>query len=1672
CLTSLGTAVSPDHWMLIGHFPVRISLNGSPLSHLLLDSASGHIYVGAVNALYHLSPDLELISSGRTGPKLDSPDCLPPIDPQDCTQARETDNTNKILLLEEGGEKRCLIVCGTVLQGTCEKRSLGNVSEVLYQTDNPVDTQYVAANDPRVSTVGVVVEQKGTRLMLVGRGYTSKGPGGIPPITTRRLAPSRHHQAPTFSHEDLGKLVVGSYSEFNNHFVAALRHNSHVYFLFSRRDVWRNREYRTYVSRLCAGDTSFYSYVEVPLSCQGGYNLAQAATLGTHVGSSSLFVAMATGQASTPAPTARSALCVYSMGEVDRAMRQAQLLCYTKEGRDDQGKEEAYIEYEVSSQCLRLAEDSLSKYPCGGEHTPSPIASAVPLQATPSLTSSSQLTAVVTSVEAGNTIVLLGDKKGQLHKVFLQGSGPGTVYESVQVDKDSPVNADLLLDTARQSVYVLTESKVRSRVPVSQCEQHSDCSSCLSAGDPYCGWCVLEGRCTRRMECPRHTQPNHWQWSYRSGSRCVTVERVEPDVLSREEQANVSIVPDRDGFLTGCFISTYVWPCHWCALDQLCSHAKRCSHKHIIYNTLVSPHLPHVSPEPHACCVSAVQLYDCAVGQSDCSQCRAVSARYGCVWCGGESPSCTYSGSCLSHPVETCPPPLITKIQPQTGPLEGGILVTIWGSNLGQQFEDIQKGVTVAGVRCVPQPEDYVTSTRVVCELQPSQQETRGPVTVSVGETEPGRSQQMFAYQDPQLSGIIPEKGPVSGGTSLTVQGSQLLTGQKVDLAAYVGLHPCYVAEEVNDTQLVCRTSPVNRTAELQVRVLFGKPNFDRLNAPFLSVVIHLKYPSLFDFVNFPHCRGTSPASISSEASQRFLSALFQIQEPCIDVFPDQMTCVTPAVPSEFKVTGVWFELDNVRVDFASIDGKPFRYYPDPILHRLNRDVPDQPFHFKPGGVIAVEGEGLTLAMTREEVIAWVGVERCDIKTLDSTHLYCEPPEIQPLSPDNSDTPPSLRVVMGKLEFDLGLVHYDNDVFSAVPLAAQVGLAAGAAVVVLVVLVIILMYRRKSKQALRDYKKVLVQLETLEINVGDQCRKEFTDLMTEMMDLSNDVGGPGIPFLDYRTYAERVFFPGQRGAPLSQNLDLPESRRQTVEQGLGQLNNLLNNRLFLIRFIHTLEAQQSFSQRDRGHVASLLTMALHDKLEYFTDVMKTLLGDLVQQYVAKNPKLMLRRTETVVEKMLTNWMSICLYSYLKEVAGEPLYMLYRAIKYQVDKGPVDSVTGKAKRTLNDSHLLREDIDYCSMTLTVLVNNGAEAQPVKVLDIDTITQVKDKILDQTYKGVPFSQRPSADSLDLEWRSGQAGHLTLSDDDVTAIVQGRWKRLNTLQHYKVPDGATVALIPRSQGSGQVSSVHPTETPMLEVEEEEGLRLWHLVKSSEDPEIPKHRKSSMRERERAKAIPEIYLTRLLSMKGTLQKFVDDVFVAILSTKRPPPIAVRYFFDFLDDMAEKHGIEDPETVHIWKTNSLPLRFWVNILKNPQFVFDVQVTDSVDAVLSVIAQTFIDSCTTSEHKVGRDSPVNKLLYAREIPRYKQLVERYYSDIHNAASGCYQEMNSTLTELSGSFASEMNGLVALHELYKYINKYYDQIIMALEEDATGQKMQLAYRLQQVAALVENKVTDL
>ncbi|XP_077458913.1 plexin-B1 isoform X4 [Stigmatopora argus] len=1891
--------------------------NDTEFEHLALHphQSVGRVYIGARDNLFQLDKFLQLELQDHTGPINDSQECLPPVTESNCPQAKLTSNHNKLLVIDPYSME--LITCGSVNQGICQKRSLDSVNKVLFSTETPVDTQYVAANHPNVSTVGVIVQSQPHRqpVLFVGRGYTSSQP----PIATRNL-----DQEPIFSYEETAKLAVaGRLSEYDHHFVASFAHHHHVYFLFYRRDLKsKSREYRTYISRLCLDDQAYYSYVEVPLTCRSqagkNYNLLQAVQLGFSKdvngsqGPEIVLGVFSPRLVSSNRPSEESALCLFNLEDVNHRINSTRDLCYTKMGRES-GMEAAYIEYEVKSKCVNLLENTLNRYPCGSDHTPSPMGSRIAVEAKTILDSpSARLTAVAVSIRPRHMIAFLGDSKGKLHKVFLGPKGEVEEYSIISIQQNTVISSDLFLDKDEQHLFIMTHNMLQKR-PVAECSQHLECHSCLQAHDPYCGWCVLEGRCVLQSNCLRGEVTGQWLWSFDIEQQCLAVQELNPSNISRGESRTVYLsvpglpvigkgefyscffqglhspatftesgvtchsphtnqvptVPPGQDFVTvllslrfgdvtvverdftfydctavkqlsgstlcrGCVLSR--WGCNWCVHQHSCTHNPTCEEGVIIYNqhgdqgsyvswgssacpcvekvqgssllpirverkiTLLARNLHlyqdteldyqcvlviegqtvvldayvesddmnpsnfDITCQLHQYTYSApveeyhamvyvkrrgtfhvdsspnlyVTLYNCSVGRSDCSRCHTAEHKYGCVWCGGAHPSCLYSGSCGDRVQETCPAPVIHSIEPLSGLLEGGTLVTITGSNLGQKAEDILNSVSVAGVPCTVIRSLYEVSSRIVCRTKASIGETVGHVSVTVSGGQFGLSRQTFSFQDPFVMGVLPERGPKAGGTSLTISGRKLLTGRPSDLTVTVGGVPCKVVSEVHHSCVYCVTSRSNKTGNQQITLHYGSghrrlytsayqythdPNitYAKPTKSFLSGgrIIYVSGHNL-DVVQDPQMvvtvspykpiqnnksgkrkkrkstegRGDHQKRLASSAkmvpnpfcSDPLCSAK-QFTESCEVNSSTLILCRSPMVDSSIwgsKVT-VEFLLDNLQFDIKTVNLQDFSYEPNPVLRPLNQQDPLKAYRYNPGSFIQLEGENLDLAITKEEVVVLIGMGVCAVKTLTRNHLYCEPPPYQPASGANgneregADNLLEFTVHIGNLNFSLGMVQYDILSLATFPLEAQIAVGVGTSIVALIVLIIVLVYRRKSKQALRDFKKVQIQLENLETSVRDRCKKEFTDLMTEMMDMSSDLVGSGIPFLDYRMYAERIFFPGHRESPLSRDLDVQECRRQTVEQGLVQLSNLLNSKLFLTKFIHTLESQLTFSPRDRAYVASLLTVALHGKLEYFTDILKTLMNDLVDQYVAKNPKLMLRRTETVVEKLLTNWISISLYAFLRDSAGECLYMLFRAIKHQVDKGPVDAVTGKAKYTLNDNRLLREDVEYKTLTLTVLMQSGGmnEYHPLasKVLDCDTITQVKEKLLDQVYKATSFSYRPHADSLDLEWRSGVAGHLILSDEDLTSVVQDNWKRLNTLGHYKVPDGATVALVPRHTKhihQNNYDYVAGERTPMLEDADEGGVRLWHLVKASEEPDLPKHRRGSLRERERAKAIPEIYLTRLLSMKGTLQKFVDDLFTVILSTSQPVPLAVKYFFDLLDDQAGQHSISDPETIHIWKTNSLPLRFWINIVKNPQLIFDVQASDHVDAVLSVIAQTFMDSCTIAEHKLGRDSPINKLLYARDIPRYKQMVERYYADIRQTVSASDQEMNSALAELSRNYSEELNYLVALHELYKYINKYYDQIITALEEDTTAQKMQLAYRLQQIAAAVENKVTDL
>ncbi|XP_038638490.1 plexin A3-like [Scyliorhinus canicula] len=773
-------------------------------------------------------------------------------------------------------------------------------------------------------------------------------------------------------------------------------------------------------------------------------------------------------------------------------------------------------------------------------------------------------------------------------------------------------------------------------------------------------------------------------------------------------------------------------------------------------------------------------------------------------------------------------------------------------------------------------------------------------------------------------------------------------------------------------------------------------------------------------------------------------------------------------VPEEFG-----FILDNVQ-SLLSLNGTTFTYYPDPEFEPFGSTGV---LEIKPGSPIILKGRNLIpggSGNARLNFTVLIGDKAC-LLTVSEVQLLCDSP--------NLTGQHRVTIRVGGLEYSPGTLQIYTD--SALSVTAIVGIGIGGGLLMMAIVMVLIAYKRKTRDADRTLKRLQLQMDNLESRVALECKEAFAELQTDIHELTNELDAVGIPFLDYKTYAIRVLFPGIEDHPVLKELDAPAN----VEKALRIFGQLLNNKVFLLTFVRTLEAQRSFSMRDRGNVASLVMTALQGKMQYATVVLKQLLSDLIEKNLENknHPKLLLRRTESVAEKMLTNWFTFLLYRFLKECVGEPLFMLYCAIKQQMEKGPIDSITGEARYSLSEDKLIRQQIDYKMLTLTCVCpeneNENSTQIPVKVLNCDTITQVKDKLLDAIYKGVPYSQRPKAEDMDLEWRQSRGSRLILQDEDVTTKIEYDWKRLNTLSHYQVTDGSAVALVPKQISAYNIANSFTftrslsryesmlrtasspdsmrSRVPMITPDQETGTKLWHLVRN--------HDHTDQKEGDRgSKMVSEIYLTRLLATKGTLQKFLDDLFETVFSTAHRGsalPLAIKYMFDFLDEQADQQLITDPDVRHTWKSNCLPLRFWVNVIKNPQFVFDIHKSSITDACLSVVAQTFMDSCSTSEHRLGKDSPSNKLLYAKDIPNYKTWVERYYRDISKMTAISDQDMDAYLAEQSRLHANDFNTLSALNELYFYINKYRDEILTALERDAYARKHRLWQKLEQVVNLM-------
>ena len=248
-----------------------------------------------------------------------------------------------------------LVTCGTVFQGTCQSRTLTNISLYKINVIPKLTYAFVASTDPSHSAVAFIApgpsnskqlyvgtDDRPTSRLYEGRKFTC----GVTRRYLRTLGTGSTSeeifaiQRPNV--DELGSFAIlrkeaATSPDFVVTYMSGFSVGNFSYFLSTQPAVYASNSSTKRTSKLsqvCHNDPLFDSYVEMPITCQSNgreYNLVQAATvlhpgtrlasrLGLSITEHLLVAAFYDGQ--------DSALCVYQLTDIRRRFTENIQACY------------------------------------------------------------------------------------------------------------------------------------------------------------------------------------------------------------------------------------------------------------------------------------------------------------------------------------------------------------------------------------------------------------------------------------------------------------------------------------------------------------------------------------------------------------------------------------------------------------------------------------------------------------------------------------------------------------------------------------------------------------------------------------------------------------------------------------------------------------------------------------------------------------------------------------------------------------------------------------------------------------------------------------------------------------------------------------------------------------------------------------------------------------------------------------------------------------------------------------------------------------------------------------------------------------------------------------------------------------------------------------------------
>ncbi|XP_072180895.1 plexin-A1-like [Diadema setosum] len=769
--------------------------------------------------------------------------------------------------------------------------------------------------------------------------------------------------------------------------------------------------------------------------------------------------------------------------------------------------------------------------------------------------------------------------------------------------------------------------------------------------------------------------------------------------------------------------------------------------------------------------------------------------------------------------------------------------------------------------------------------------------------------------------------------------------------------------------------------------------------------------------------------------SQSLSSGAFRT-EVCVNVSPTLLVCPTPPYPdgqshgrmtrqSDARAANINFDLDGFV-----INGGIITYHPDPVYFDIAES--DRTAIITDNKRLDLEGQYLDTVSNKDDVQVLIGSDgECDVLILEFNRLICLVPIPLPgagdyngsLGEGPTKSLPAVVVQHGHLEFRPGFVktHSESNI-----LAVVISIAVIAILVLLAVGVGIGWRLTKKRQ---EANRVQEELELERRRLRSRI-KEVPDTKLELTDVDERVKKYGIPFRDHNQYVTVMLFGGLGVRPETSD---PEYMEDFMEQAIVSFYRSLKDEESAVAFIQTLEMQRQYQQSTRQLIASLLSLIYvsEGKSIYFSKLISRLVRDRVAVTASSSGRMdeLFSRSESIVDRLLANWFALCMCGYIKQMLY-PMFMLYQAMKSQCEKGPIDAITEEAYFTLDYNRLFDQDITFQEVVLFVVDEDDNAFLKVKVLNVDTVGQAKQKILDSMWKAGHRLLPTNGESLDVVWLKDAGTYLILQDEDegTDGHVSGR---MNTVKTYGLDHGCRVTVRPKeamADSSGYQELVPSTffsnkyesltadqisPPPGPSTQKPSNLGATHLKLRTDDTNTPVYGTQG-----RAGLGRDLAIAHMLTTKAAVSPYVTNVLESMFKFPQKYPLPVRHLFDTFDEVARETAVgSNTNVAERWKRNCLT-QFWVGLLARIPSLFNMPRSDPADQCLNVLVDAI-------NHALKDEPPPET---SKQQPYFGDyaLQSRMVTTFCNGVAGLPKARQTKLFSACASVTKEFRGHFSHH----------------------------------------------